>query len=94
MNGREWMAKVGALPCVLCAHCGVEQEGRTTVHHIRAGQGKSQRASDFATVALCWDHHQGNSGVEKLGPGGLFQRYRVDEIRLLELTIEAVAKGL
>lgn len=94
MKAKDWVARVAAIRCVLCEHCGVEQEGRTYVHHCRTGQGMSERASDAAAIALCFEHHQGNSGVHKLGPGGLMQRYVLDEFRLLELTIEGVWKGL
>lgn len=89
-KGRRHMARVAALDCVLCKHLGMEQEGRTTVHHIREGQGASQRAQDVLTCALCDAHHQGKLGVHGLGRKGFYARYRLDELDLLALTLEAL----
>ena len=94
MKLAEWKERVGALPCVLCTYCGVEQQGRTYIHHCRTGQGMSERASDYLGIALCWEHHQGNSGVHKLGPNGIYLRWKIDELDLLAMTIEAVWRGL
>lgn len=47
------MAMVADLPCCVCGAEGVQ------VHHIREGQGISQRASHFLTIPLCSDHHTG-----------------------------------
>jgi hypothetical protein len=84
------MARVAALDCVLCRHLGMEQEGRTTVHHIREGQGAAQRAQDVLTVAVCAEHHQGGTGIHGLGVKGFYRRYKLDEIDLLAMTLEAL----
>ena len=94
MNGRAWMGLVAALPCVLCTHCGVDQQGRTTVHHIREGQGMSQRASDALVAALCGACHQGPNGLHGLGTRGFYARYKLDELDLLAMTIETIYKSL
>lgn len=62
MNGREYLALVGSLPCVLCARIGHVQSSRTTVHHIRDGHGMQERAAEYA-VAFCAQH-----GVELSEP--------------------------
>lgn len=77
---------VAAMPCVLCEALGVAQTGRTTVHHIRAGQGASQRASHWLVVPLCGDCHQGRNGVH--GDQSLLRMAKVTELDLLALTIE------
>lgn len=51
---------------MLCRRLGLG-ETPATIHHIRAGQGMSQRASHFETVPLCREHHQGDEGVHGLG---------------------------
>lgn len=85
------MGRVAELGCVLCRHLGY---GPTpaTVHHIREGQGMSQRSSNFLTVPLCPEHHQGASGLHGLGVRGFNTRYKLDELDLLAMTIELLEK--
>lgn len=54
------MGRVAALGCYLCRHLGY---GPTPaqVHHVREGQGMSQRASHWLTVPLCDRHHANSS---------------------------------
>jgi hypothetical protein len=52
----ELVARAG---CVLCNRGHSGGGGRITVHHIATGSGKR---SDFATVGLCEEHHQGTEG--------------------------------
>ena len=86
---KRHMHRVAQVPCVLC-----KRQGRTTygvhVHHIREGQGAAQRASDFLTVALCPECHQGSNGFHGLGRKGFYTRYKLDELDLLADTIEAL----
>lgn len=56
--GRRHMARVAELPCAVC-----RQPGPSLVHHIRTGHGMAQRASDWLTVPLCPDCHQGQHGI-------------------------------
>lgn len=81
------MGRVAALGCILCDHLGL---GATPaqVHHIREGQGASQRASNFLTVPLCPEHHQGNTGLHGLGTSAFERTYRLSELDLLAMTIE------
>ena len=84
---RRHMGRVAALGCILCDHLGL---GATPaqVHHIREGQGMSQRASNFLTIPLCPEHHQGASGIHGLGAKAFERTYRLNELDLLALTIE------
>lgn len=52
------MGRVAALGCIV-GRLGWEAEcgGRTVVHHIRDGQGMTDRASDWLTLPLCEEHH-------------------------------------
>lgn len=90
MKARDYKNKVSNLGCVMCIHLDTEQHGRTYLHHVREGQGLSQRASDFLVVALCQEHHQGKSGLHGLGTRGFYQRYKLDELDLLAMTLEAL----
>lgn len=49
-----------------CCVCSILGYGYTPceVHHIRAGQGMAQRASNFEIIGLCPPHHRtGGHGV-------------------------------
>lgn len=83
--GKRWMGRVAQLPCAICCASPV------SVHHIREGQGASQRAQDTLTVPLCPEHHQGASGIHGLGRKGFYARYKRDELDLLADTIERLA---
>ena len=83
--GKRWMSRVAALPCCICGSRPVQ------VHHIREGQGASQRAQDTLTIPLCHDHHQGANGIHGLGRKGFYARYKRDELDYLADTIEALA---
>lgn len=51
------MARVAALPCVLCGYWPVE------VHHCISGRYGQAKASDFETIPLCYQCHQGPQGI-------------------------------
>jgi hypothetical protein len=83
------MGRVAGTGCILCRHLGLgETPGH--VHHIREEQGASQRASDFLTVCLCPEHHLGASGLHGLGTKGFQTRYRLSELDLLAMQLEAM----
>lgn len=90
MTGSEYMALVKRLLCVVHRKLGVPQEGPTYAHHVRAGQGMSQRAGDFCVAALCHDCHQGPLGVH--GDKTLMKIAKLSEMDMLDLTIEAAMK--
>jgi len=51
------ISRVAALGCLIC-------EMPAEIHHVRRGQGKSQRASDDEVLPLCPPHHRtGGYGV-------------------------------
>ena len=85
---KEHLGRVKQLPCVLCAHIYGDVVYGVDAHHIREGQGASQRASDFLTVPLCKEHHQGDTGVHGLGTKAFYMRYKLTELDLLAMTIE------
>lgn len=87
----RYLGRVASLACVLCTHLDMPQEGRTFVHHVKEGTGIGEKSQDWLTVALCHEHHQGASGVHGLGTKGFYTRYRLDEMDLLAMTIEALA---
>lgn len=79
-----YMGRVAQLPCVLCSDSPV------TVHHVRAGQGVSQRASNYLTVPLCPDCHQGPQGVH--GDKTMMRIYKMEELDMLADTIRRLSE--
>jgi len=51
------MNRVVELGCIACRKLGY-YDTPAGIHHIRYGQGKSQRASHRHTLGLCGHHHQ------------------------------------
>jgi len=88
--GERHMGRVAQVPCVLCKRLGLG-ESPAQVHHLKYGQGASDRASDLLTIALCPEHHTGPSGVHQLKEKGLRFRYNCSELDLLADTLEALA---
>jgi len=86
---KRHLEAVAAVPCVLCTALGVPP-APTTVHHIRSGQGASQRASHWLTVALCHSCHQGDRGVH--GDQSFLRQAKVTELDLLAATYEAIER--
>jgi hypothetical protein len=82
------MQRVALLPC---ACCGASPP--SCVHHIRSGEaaGLSQRASDFLTIPLCPECHQGDAGLH--GSKALLRIHKTDEYKMLAKTIEKLEAG-
>lgn len=55
--GRDHMASVAALPCVICGYRPVE------VHHCISGRYGQHKASDLQTIPLCYEDHRGPNGI-------------------------------
>lgn len=88
MTTKEWKSKVAGLGCVLCQHLGLGPSP-ACLHHAREGQGMSQRASDWLVIPLCHHHHQGQDGIHS---AKFYTKFRLDEMDLLAMTIEAAAQ--
>jgi len=86
---KRHLARVHSVPCVLCMYLGFGPTP-STAHHIRDGQGGAQKAPDFLTAALCQEHHQGDTGIHGLGTRAFEARYKLSELDLVAMTLEAV----
>jgi hypothetical protein len=54
---KAYQDRVRELGCIIC-------ERPASIHHIRDGIGKGQKASEYDVLPLCPDHHQhGGYGV-------------------------------
>lgn len=87
---KQYLDRVASLGCVICNHLGVEN-GEAEIHHIRLGQGMSQRAEHWLTVPLCPYHHRGQHGVH--GDRQSLRQFKLDEIDLLAWTIQQIFEG-
>ena len=81
-NTKKHYAKVASLGCILCHHLGYK-DTPTEIHHIRRYGMKRDNAP---VIALCPEHHRGNTGVHGMGKKAFAVRYGVTEEDLLEVT--------
>lgn len=90
---RRHMGAVAALGCIVCRNNGIGGSP-AIVHHLRDGQGMSQRASNFLTIPLCPQHHtDGGRGVAYHAGPKIFEANYGTELDLLAQTIELLAMG-
>lgn len=83
---KKYMGEIASLGCVICG-------SPAEIHHIRQGQGMSQRASNFLVIPLCPHHHRLGGHGESIHQGqGMFEMRYDDELRLLAKTIERIFK--
>lgn len=66
MANKSEKAHLNAVANLGCIVCRNERLGQSPaeIHHIRSGQGMSQRASNYDVIPLCHIHHRtGGYGV-------------------------------
>lgn len=83
----EHMDRVAGIGCILCRELGRDYVP-ATVHHI----GDTSDRSDFLTIPLCPEHHQGATGYHGLGEREFNRRYKTSETKLLAKTIERLTQ--
>lgn len=87
---RRYMDAVAQQGCHVCSALGYGYSP-AELHHIRDGQGMSQRSSDYLVVPLCAQHHRlGGGGVAIHAGQRQFENLYGTELDLLAMTI---AKG-
>lgn len=79
------MDRVASVGCILCRELGRDYVP-AQVHHI----GDTSDRSDFLTIPLCPEHHQGATGFHGLGEREFNRRYKTSETKLLAKTIERI----
>lgn len=82
---RTHLDRVVSLGCIVCKPLG--HHSPAEVHHVRTGQGLSQRASNFRVLPLCPAHHRtGGYGVAlHAGRKSWEQQHRSEEALLGEV---------
>lgn len=81
------MNRVAVSGCVLCRHLGWP-DTPAEVHHI----GDTADRSDWLVVPLCPEHHRGETGYHGMGPKKFERIYRLNEMALLAMTLEQLAR--
>jgi hypothetical protein len=81
------MDRVASVGCILCRELGRDYVP-AQVHHI----GDTSDRSDFLTIPLCPEHHQGATGFHGLGEREFNRRYKTSETKLLAKTIERITQ--
>ena len=81
-KAEDHIKKVKSLPCALCGH-----HAPSDAHHILEGRIKGRKSSDFCTIPLCKDCHQGErNGIH--GQQIMLKIKKENELSLLGQTIE------
>lgn len=89
MNAQEYLEAVRSARCVICSVMGMQQQTPTAAHHpesVRDG------LSDYAAIALCYEHHQGATGVHGLSRRGFEMRYKLSDIDMIAHTVRQLCR--
>ena len=84
------MAKIAAMGCIICELVLKEYGTPAQVHHVKTRPGWG-RSSHFATIPLCFEHHQGNLGFHMIGRTRFKFIYGYSELELLDIVTERLA---
>lgn len=79
---KRYLSQVARLGCVVCESLGCPGTS-AQVHHVRLNHGWG-RSGHMATIPLCWEHHQGKSGVHSMGREQFKQLYGKTEIEFMQ----------
>jgi hypothetical protein len=90
VSARDHLERVHEIPCVVCVKMGTAPTFPVTAHHLESVRDE---LSDYATVALCPQHHQGANGIHGLSRRGFEMKYKLSELDLLKLTLWLLDKA-
>lgn len=85
---KDELSYMGAVKELSCAVC--DQPGPSDAHHVRTGQGMSQRAGNYCVVPLCNDCHQGKDGIH--GTQFAWKLRKMSEMDALDHTIRRMTQ--
>lgn len=68
----------------------MDQQGPTYAHHPRFSEGMGTKASDYLAVPLCYEHHQGKTGIH--GDRSAWNIAKINEPQALGLTIRKLMR--
>jgi len=81
MTAKHYESMVRGIGCIVCLHLDL---GRTpaAIHHVESVR---DGLSAYAIVPLCYEHHQGATGVHGLSRRGFESMYKLTDIDLLAM---------
>lgn len=87
------LARIAAMPCIVCDNLGLKQRSPTQVHHCIQGRYSQRRANDNETIPLCRGHHQGAPGfISVHGSPAAFRALTGGDYALLEVVDAILAR--
>ena len=89
MSGKDHLARVHQIPCVVCELMSIAQKTRTEAHHPEHIRDDS---SHYCAIALCVEHHTGANGVHGLSRRAFADRYQLSDTKLIALTIKGLER--
>lgn len=88
MNESKHLDAVKRCRCVICLHRLGVNTSPCDAHHVGTGADRS----NWATAALCKEHHQGATGVHGMHRRAFEQLWKVTDIQLLAWTNKELAR--
>jgi len=79
---KEHFGRLADLGCILCIHLGYGEGSPAEIHHVR----RAGKRSNAPVIALCREHHRGDTGIHGLGRKAFEKTYQITEDELLEFT--------
>ena len=76
-------SKVAQIGCILCLHKGIEGTPAQVHHILRDGVERNK----CPVIPLCYEHHQGATGVHGLRSRGFTRVHGISEETLLSILI-------
>lgn len=85
---KDHIDRVKRSRCVICQYCLGKSESPCDAHHVGTGADRH----DFATAALCKEHHQGATGIHGLHRAPFHRMWKTSDILLLAWTNQEIAR--
>ena len=85
---KRYLGLIHRLPCVVHLNCYGQKVNAEEAHHIEFVRGEH---SDFATVPLCHDCHE---GLHKSRRRAFYMAHKLTDVKLLAWTAEQIEKLL
>lgn len=81
---RQHKDRLAAMGCMVCRRLFGITDSPVTLHHQRGGRVGWGKGDYRTLIPLCWEHHQGDSGVHGLGTKAFARFYGFTEADLLD----------
>ena len=81
-KAEHYIERVKSCRCVICLNRLGERITPCDAHHVGTGEDHN----DFATAALCKEHHQGKTGVHGMHRRAFYTFWKCSEVLLLAWT--------